>query len=128
MSAADVIIAQTKAAVAYLSQPHQFKRLTSSPANEGTRTYGTATAFSGVLTNRQMMEEYDEKHGSWVRREHMTLRIDETTILKLGDLVVDVYSVEWAVSGIMSGAYGSTRYTLSRDIPLVAAPNRNGGV
>ncbi len=105
-----------------------YQRLTSGPAAEA-RTYGTVTAVAVLVSARITAEEYDERNSVWKRRERARLRTSDVLAdLHQGDQVIDPNGVFYAVSGIESSGTGTIAYSIVRDIPLRAGPNRGGGV
>ncbi len=113
---------------AYLGENWFYQRMTTGPA-DSPRTYGTPTTFAVHITGRTTGEEYDERRQVWLRKERARLRVsDALADLHQGDQVIDPAGTLYAVRGIESSGVGTIAYTIERDIPLKAGPDRAGGV
>lgn len=124
----DVMQSILQTVPAFFGQSWYYRRLTSGPAAQA-RTYGTMTQVTVQISGRNTVEEMDEPSGRWRRIERAKLRTsDALADLHQGDQVIDPNGLAWAVMGIASSGIGTVAYTIERDLPLVASPNRRGGV
>ena len=128
MSIALIMQACLATVPAALGQGGSYKRLTSSAAELGNRTYAAAVPVGGLLQARMMMQDYNPVGGAQVKHEMATLMVDFSVVLSLGDIWIDSSGTEWAVDGIADNGVGTTTYRLKRDIAQIAGPNRQGGV
>lgn len=113
-----------------LSEAWYYRLLTSGPATE-TRTYGSWIAVQALGTGQTTAQEYDDRRQVFRRRETIFAMIsDAVAVLNQGDQFKDASGIIWHIDGIASRAhgFGTINYQASRDIPLQASPNRDGGV
>ncbi len=111
-----------------LSDAWEYRQRTSSPTTTPA-TYGAWTSVRALQTGRRYEETYDADRETMKRAEVCSLRISDTgPALKHGDQVRDSALVVWAVDAQESGAAGTMRFRLVREIPNKQTPNRNGGL
>lgn len=104
-----------------------YRRLASGPVADS-RTYGSWTAFSALVTGRSNSELYEDATQTTRRVEKCRARTsDALADLHVGDQVKDANGETWAVMGILSSGIGTLSFDLQRDQPLAAKPNRPGG-
>lgn len=108
----------------------QIRRLTSSTAAQGSRTYAGAVAFIGLIQGRSFSQEMDQ-HGmmAYVRHDIAELTVSDSILINLGDLIVDTDgATQWAVVAQLTGGSGTNTFRLGQDSAALGAPDRNGGV
>lgn len=111
-----------------LSELMDYRQRTSSPTT-ATATYGSWTAVYGLLTGARYEESFSTDRDTLMRMEVRSLRLSDTgPALKHGDQIRDPSSVVWAVDAQESGAAGTRRFRLIRDVPNKQTPQRNGGL
>lgn len=111
-----------------LSDAWEYRQRTSAPTTTPA-TYGSWSAVRALQTGRRFEEQYNEDGQRMSRVEVCSLRISDTgPALKHGDQVRDASQVVWAVDGQESGAAGTMRFRLTREVPNKQTPNRNGGL
>lgn len=111
-----------------LGHPITYATLTSNPAAQGGRTYTAFTGATALIQNRAFTEEYDADRNTYMKRERAELWTANTLAFSLGDLVRDQNAVEFGIGAKMPSGIGTNTYQIVRDLPMVAAPDRKGGV
>lgn len=108
----------------------QIRRLTSSTAAQGARTYAAPVAFQGLIQGRSFSQEMDQ-HGmmAYARHDIAELMVADSIQVNLGDFIIDFDgSTQWAVAAQLTGGTGTNTFRLGQDSASLGAPDRNGGV
>ena len=128
MAIFDDMLATLSTVPTTLGHAIQYATLTSNPAALGNRTWAAFVVSTGLIQGRAFSEEYDANRNAYVKRERAELWCAKSLVLSVGDLVKDQNGVEFGVIGAAPSGVGTWAYTLARDLPMVAGPDRNGGV
>ncbi len=106
-----------------LGDTWSYRARTSAPGVEP-RTYGSWSTAGALFTGASKGEDYGD-NGMNFRKERGALRVGESVVLTDGDQVrgPDGTTV-WDVVGIQSQGYGTIRYDVCRDVPLIVQANR----
>lgn len=130
MALMDDIRSATQGVVAsgVLAEAWSYRQRTSSPTTTPA-TYGSWTAFYALVTAKRFDDDYNDAHQTMMRRESASLRwSDAGPALKMGDQVKDASNVVWTIDAQESGAAGTVRFRIVRDIASKSQPARNGGL
>jgi len=108
----------------------QIRRLTSSAATQGNRTYAVAIAFAGLIQGRAFAQEMDQTGMmGYANHETAELSVDSTVSVNLGDFIIDTDgATQWAIIAQLTSGSGTKTYRLQQDSTTLGAPDRSGGV
>ena len=108
----------------------QIRRLTSSTAAQGSRTYAVAVAFSGLIQGRTFDHEMDQTGMlGYARHDTAELSVDGSILVNPGDLIIDTDgTTQWAIITQLTSGSGTKTYRLGQDSSPLGSPDRSGGV
>lgn len=105
----------------------QIRRMTSSLAVQGARTYALSVGVVGLIQNRGYVEDMDPRTMGMVKHEIAEFSCDLIVAINPGDCIIDADTTTyWAVIGRITSGVGTATYRLQRDQGLLGMPDRAG--